>query len=253
MSQEPGPAPPGLGGLISGRRSLFLAIPVVVLLTVVVVVAFASGGGDGAPPSTPAVDDHDFAGLKSPEPEATLDPSALLPTVVPTVDINPQAVGDGDRLVIAKFGVNAPLTLKTVGTDGVMPNPNGPDDIAIYNFSAWPGKGGSPGLGGNTVLAGHVDSGTKACKNGSVPPPCQAVLWDLNGLRNGDEIELRFGGQSFRYRVTSNQPVSAASGPWDQIVSSTAQESITIITCGGDFNRQTREYSNRQVVTAVRV
>ena len=40
-----------------------------------------------------------------------------------------------------------------------------------------------------------------ACKNGSVPPPCQAVFWDINGLRNGDEIEIHLGGTVNRYRV----------------------------------------------------
>jgi LPXTG-site transpeptidase (sortase) family protein len=100
-----------------------------------------------------------------------------------------------------------------------------------------------------------VDSGQKACKNGTVPPPCQAVLWDLNDLNLGDEIELHVGGQVFKYKVTSNQPVSATlnDGTWDRIVTSTATESITIITCGGDFNRETREYTNRQVVTAERI
>ena len=32
-----------------------------------------------------------------------------------------------------------------------------------------------------------------------------------------------------------------------------AEESLTIITCGGNFNRETREYTNRQVVTAVKI
>lgn len=162
------------------------------------------------------------------------------------------SVGAEDRFVISKFGVDAPLTYRKVGKDGQMPNPDGPDDIAYYDFSEWPGIGGAPGKGGNGVFAGHVDSGQKSCKNGTVKPPCEAVLWDLNKLRAGDEIEVRVSGQSYEYRVTSNQPVPATTGPWDQIVSSTAEESITIITCGGDFNRETREYTNRQVVTAVR-
>jgi len=79
------------------------------------------------------------------------------------------------------------------------------------------------------------------------------VFWDINGLRIGDEIEVHLSGTVHKYRVTSNQPIHASTGPWDQIVSSTAQESITLITCGGDFNRETREYNNRQVVTAVRI
>ena len=78
------------------------------------------------------------------------------------------------------------------------------------------------------------------------------MLWDLNRLRVGDEIEIVLGGQSFKYTVSTNQPVSANNAPWDTIVSATPSESITIITCGGDFNRETREYTNRQVVTATK-
>jgi sortase (surface protein transpeptidase) len=130
-----------------------------------------------------------------------------------------------------------------------MPNPDGPDDVAYYDFSAWPGKGGRPGAG-NPVFAGHVDSGHQPCDYGTVPPPCTAVLWDLNNLALGDEIQIVVDGTLYKYSVTSNEPVHASSGPWDQIVSSTAQPTLTIITCGGDFNRETGEYDRRQVVKA---
>jgi LPXTG-site transpeptidase (sortase) family protein len=241
--QEPGsPAkfPLPIIGALGG------AIIVGILL---VVVAFGGGGDDG---DSNAANDGESGGLaptSQPTVEATID--LARPTVVG--DHNLDSVSADDRIVITKFGVDAPLTHRTVGLDGRMPNPEGPDDVAYYDFSAWPGKGGAPGLGGNAVFAGHVDSGLKACKNGSVQPPCQAVFWDISQLRVGDEVELHVGGTVHRYRVATNEPVSATNGPWDQIVSSTAEESITLITCGGDFNRETREYSNRQVVTAVRI
>jgi LPXTG-site transpeptidase (sortase) family protein len=238
-SPAPGRVPLPLIGALGG------AVLIGVLL---IAVAFSSGGGDDGGGSE---DDHDFAGLATfvPTIEATID--LARPTVV--ANNNPTSVGADDRLVISKFGIEAPLTLKTVGLDGVMPAPNGPDDVVIYDFSAWPGKGGAPGKGGNIIVSGHVDSGQKACKNGSVQPPCEAVFWDISRLRVGDEVEVKLGSDTHRYRVTSNQPVPAVSPLWDQIVSSTAQESITLITCGGDFNRETREYNSRQVVTAVRI
>jgi LPXTG-site transpeptidase (sortase) family protein len=213
--------------------------------------AIACGGGDKKGDGDGGDDFH--AGLASsteePTPEATID--LARPTVVPTANPNISSLGNGDRLIITKFGVDAPLTLKKVGTDGQMPDPETPDDVAYYDFTDWPGLGGGPGKGGNSVFAGHVDSGRKACKNGSVRPPCQAVFWDVNKLRTGDEIEVRVNGESFKYSVRANQAVPAATGPWEQIVSSTAEETITLITCGGTFSNG--EYSNRQVVTAVRI
>jgi LPXTG-site transpeptidase (sortase) family protein len=245
------------GGLLDSIKSGRAPLPVigglaalVVIGIIFVAVALGGGGGDddgdgntvvGATPTASS------GGLQTSQPtvEATLDPNR--PTA--TVQDHLKSVGPDDRLKIAKFGVDAPLTYRSVGLDGVMPNPEGSDDIAYYDFSAWPGKGGAPGIG-NAVLAGHVDSGSKPCKNGTVPPPCQAVLWDLNNLRVGDEIQVVVSGQTFTYVVTSNQPVNATTGPWDQIVTSTQKPTITIITCGGDFNRETREYTNRQVVVA---
>jgi LPXTG-site transpeptidase (sortase) family protein len=101
------------------------------------------------------------------------------------------------------------------------------------------------------VFAGHVDSGYKPCRNGTVKAPCAAVLYSLKTLKGGDEIEVRMAGESYLYQVTTNESINAATGPWDQIVASTPQETITIITCGGTF--RAGEYNNRQVVTAVRV
>ena len=221
-----------------------------VVFLVTFLAAACGSGGSGANSGTTGTDAVS-AGLATtlPTPEATIDLNR--PTAGAVEHLT--SVSAGDRFVISKFGVDAPLTYRKVEPDGVMPNPDGPDDIAYYDFSAWTGMGGAPGRGGNAVFAGHVDSGKKACKNGTVNPPCEAVLWDLNRLKLGDELEVRLSGQTFRYRVTSNQAVSAADGPWNQIVASTAEESMTVITCGGDFNRETGEYTYRQVVTAVRM
>jgi LPXTG-site transpeptidase (sortase) family protein len=226
----------------------------------VLFVALASGGGgdggNGNNDGNANAGDGASGGLASgtplASPEATIDLNR--PTPVATLDPNAPRPGNGngDTLVISKFGVSAPLTYKEVPADGVMPNPNGPDDVAYYDFKNHEGLGGVPGFG-NIVLAGHVDSGRAACRNGTVPPPCQAVFWDIGGLKVGDEIELNVSGKSFKYRVTSNQSVNAATGDWVSIVSSTQQESITLITCGGDFNPVTREYNHRQVVIGVRI
>jgi LPXTG-site transpeptidase (sortase) family protein len=229
----------------------------VVLAVVVLIVAVAaSGGGGGTQPSAGG------GGLitptgEEPTPEATIDLTA--PTVVATASPDAPLPGasSGDRIVIGKFGIDAPLSLKTVGVDGRMPNPNGPDDVAYYDFSNWPGKGGVPGApNSNVVVSGHVDWGAQhgvGCKNNTVPAPCEAVFWDISDLRVGDEVELVVGGATHRYRITSNQSVEAASADWNRIVSATAGETITMITCGGDFDRATLSYNRRQVVTGTKI
>lgn len=256
------PNPPGgenpIQALIQQIRNGQLPLPLlggiaaaVVVGIILVVVALGSGGdGDSTTLTRPTAQS---GGLQTarPTPRATID--LARPTAKPTGHWT--EVGPDFKFVVSKFGIEAPLTYRKVPPSGVMPNPDGPDDVAYYDFSDFEHYGGAPGLGGNSIFAGHVDSGSKPCNNGTVPPPCEAVLWDLNLLEPGDIIEIHANGDIYKYEVRTNQPISASlnDGTWDQIVSSTEEEMLTIITCGGDFNRETREYNNRQVVTATRV
>jgi hypothetical protein len=215
-------------------------------------VAVACGGGGGGSKS-----DNSGSG-SSASPTAL---AAVEPTVAPSPTPPPPPPGStaGDKVVISKIGVSAPVSLKQVGTDGQMPNPNGPDDIAFYDFDqgVWPGLGGLPGSGGNVILAGHVDWGVQhnglGCKNNTVRPPCQAVLWDLSKLGNGDVVEITAGDVTYRYQITASKSYSASYGDWNSVFSRKDQEVLTIVTCSGDFNPSTHEYGSRLVVTGVRI
>jgi len=266
MVQENGPDGPRrpdsprddspLTALVAKLRSGQLPLPLLgagaaVIVIGVILAAVALGGGSSSEGEEP--DDPFHAGLLTPDiqptPEATIDLNR--PTATAIGHLN--EVGAGDRLVIPKIGVDAHLVYykvkRTEDGRGVMPDPQTPDEIAYYDFSDFPGMGGGPGLGGNAIFSGHVDSGRKACKNGTVPPPCTAVLWDMRDLRPGDIIEVHLSGKVYKYAVTSNQPVPEDSN-FDPIFASTAKESLTLITCAGNFNRSTGRYTDRQVVTA---
>jgi len=78
---------------------------------------------------------------------------------------------------------------------------------------------------------------------------------DANGVMqspdNGDRIEVRLAdGTTFVYAVAVVNTFEAASAPVDQIVGPTTRETVTLITCAGQFNRQTRQYDKRLVVRA---
>jgi sortase (surface protein transpeptidase) len=157
----------------------------------------------------------------------------------------------GDRLTIKDIGVDARLVRKSVDKSGQMPEPDSNDDIVLYDFSGFKGYGGVPGKSGNAVFGGHLDSGSTPCRGGTLPPPCPAVLSNLGSVQRGSEIVVHLKGSIYRYVVTSNQSVPVGAN-WSQIVSSTSQESITIITCDGDFNYRTQTYNRRLVVRATR-
>lgn len=148
----------------------------------------------------------------------------------------------GARLIIPKIGVDAPFTYKAVGPDGQMPNPNGPNDVAYYDFGQWPGLGGLPNAGGNVILAGHVDYI-------NVGP---AVFWDVDTLVPGDIIQVRMqDGTVVEYAVEFNKWVQPGGADWSSIVAGTGDESITLITCTGEFSAG--HYDKRQVVWGRRV
>jgi hypothetical protein len=244
MVQGNEPGGTGLRKYLNDRRALPIlgGVAALIVLVIVVVLVVSGGGGDN---------NSLHAGLATAEPpaEATIDLNRQV--IAEAKNLNLSQLGPDDRFMIPKIAVDAPLTLKTVGSDGQMPDPDGPDDIAYYDFSAWAGLGGAPGVGGNGVFAGHIDSGRKACKNGTKKPPCEAVLWDMPRLKPGDEIQVRISGQTYKYQVKTNESVNASSAAWDQIVSSTVEDTITVITCIGEF--KAGEYNKRQVITAVKV
>ena len=162
----------------------------------------------------------------------------------PTETASPTQFADIERLIIPAISVDAPVTPNAVDRDGQMPSPDGPQDVIWYDFSALPGLGGRPGAGGNTILAGHVDY------HGYGP----AVFWDLRNVKQGDEITVRLrDGSEYKYTARSNRIVDPAAASFNEIVASTTEESLTVITCAGDFDPATRNYDMRRVVWAVRV
>jgi hypothetical protein len=233
--------------LLIGASAAALSL---ILLTAVAVVFAVSNADDEstavAPTATPRPSPSPSP---SPEPSVTLEPSPTVPPTVPGT--NPQ-----DRIVIEKANVNAPITLKSVPpTGGELPSPLGPDVVVFYDFAGFDGLGGYPGSGGTLVLSGHVDYGGGYCDNGTEPPPCTAVFWDLTQLDEGDFIELHVANGVHRYRVTGSDNIGATEQEkWDSVwTSSPDGERIALITCGGDFNRETHEYDSRHVVYGERV
>lgn len=223
-----------------------MRIAFVMLAGAALVGGAAACGGGGKAKATPspeaspdatATQTPASAGLKTP---ITISPGQTLTQE----DLAARGVGEpgrgdftGDRLLVPAIGVDAPFSYKVVGTDGQMPNPDGPEDVSYYDFSQWPLTGGLPGKGGNVVLAGHVDY------IGYGP----AVFWRLRELQIGDLVTIRMkDGTDVTYKVEFNKVIEVGDADWTGIVSSTADESVTLITCGGQF--EAGHYTSRQIV-----
>ena len=213
-----------------------------------------TAGGTGAADAVstvPPIDD-------TPEDLAALRIRSGLPTVTNIGDLHSKYGEPPDakfgRVRIPTLGVDAPLGGRVVGTDGLMKVPAGPADVVWYDFSRWPGLGGVPGAGGNAVFSGHVDYAARI-PYANVNYRGRGVLYGLGLLANGDEIEVEWFGRKLKYAVISRQTVSAERANWNEIFATRAQnrDSITLITCAGQFDATKQEYSDRVIVQAVRV
>jgi hypothetical protein len=149
----------------------------------------------------------------------------------------------GERVIIPKIGVDAPMTYHKVGLDGVMPQTDGPDDIAFYDFSDWSSPlGGFPGIGGNVVTVGLLDFAGRG----------PAVLFELRQLVAGDLVQVRLqDGTLITYAIEFNKVAPFASLDFDALFGTTADESITLYTGAPPFAGGS--YQNRRVAWGRRV
>lgn len=140
---------------------------------------------------------------------------------------------------IANAGVDAPIEKGDI-VDGVMQDPSGPWIVAWYDDLA------ALGEGGNVVMAGHVDYWDTG----------PAIFYTLGDLAPGDKIAVTgSAGEVYTYAVEWGQMYTLAeliSAAIQEIVGDTGRESLTLITCGGEFDPVAGEYLERLVVRAVR-
>jgi hypothetical protein len=138
-------------------------------------------------------------------------------------------------IVIEGARVDASVEKRNI-VDGIMKPPSGPTDVAWYVQTALPGEVG------NVVMVGHVDYW-------DVGP---AVFFHLQDLDEGDEIVVT-GTDGIRhvytvewvelYEVADLTDETAA-----EFVGPTQEASITLITCGGEFDYDRGVYLSRTVV-----
>lgn len=240
-----------------GGPAFLHKIPPAIVATLVALIAVALSacgsdgeGGTGVQGTVTPSATRSAEGTKTPASAGLLTPIAVSPGEELTLaDLAARGAGApargefaGERFLIPKLGIDAPFTVRVVGGDGQMPNPLGPEDVAWYDFSGWDGLGGLPGKGGNVVVAGHVDYINYG----------PAVFWDVRSLRPGDRVQIRLtGGSVIEYAIEFNKRVIADEADWTAIVAGTSEESVTVITCVGQFVNG--GYTERQIAWGRRV
>lgn len=138
------------------------------------------------------------------------------------------------------------ISLPTIDTEGFVENvgltknqeiqvPSNIHTVGWFNQSAKPGQ---PGV---SVIDGHVDGTTKP-----------GIFRRLSELKHGDQFTVRLGDESVRtYRVLNVETVDTAAALsvlFSQEPGVASQ--LNLITCTGTFNKQSKTYDKRVVVSA---
>ena len=150
--------------------------------------------------------------------------------------------GNPRYLSIPKLGIyNSRVIRVSKRGDGRLGTPTNIFDVGWYDGSSKPGQGGT------IIIDGH---------NGG--PNIEGVFKHIDTLVVGDVIEIALGGSDviYKYRVEENVEVKLENA--DKYMNKEARkspiegkESITLITCIGEWSEQQQTYLSRQFVRAV--
>ncbi len=152
----------------------------------------------------------------------------IIPTKIPEA-----VYGIPKTLQIAKINVNSPV--ESVGQDQqkAMDVPKDSDDAGWYDLGVKPGEKGS------AVLDGHLD------KSSGAP----AVFWNVSKLEVGDKIIVRDDlGHDHTFAVTEKAQYPYNDFPLQKVFGATDKRMLNLISCNGQWNTATKNYSHRTVI-----
>lgn len=140
---------------------------------------------------------------------------------------------DPSIFVIPKLTVHTEIEKVGVDAEGRMDIPKN------WQHVAWYAPGVKPGETGSAVIDGHVDTPTGA----------PAVFANLTHLTKGDEIIIiDTANQKYTYKVTHVVTYPLENVPLTDVFSKTNGNHLNLITCGGIWDRNKHQYTERTVV-----
>jgi sortase (surface protein transpeptidase) len=169
---------------------------------------------------------HALPHASSPAAHHALSPT---PTPIPKVKANPV------RLLIPALGVNAPIEMVGVTSNGDLAAPT----QHPWEDVGWYVSGPHPGERGSAVIDGHLD------RPGGYP----AVFWRLRNIHVGDEVQVTDAfGKSSRFHVTGIAFYPPQDAPIQEIFGNENGTYLNLITCAGDWIPSQHQTSLRLVV-----
>lgn len=142
------------------------------------------------------------------------------------------------RIVIPSLGVDAPVVDVGLDAAGAVAVPDDISTVGWYKFGVAPGS-----HQGSAVIVGHRDGTEQG----------HGALYDLALLDLDDKLAVTTEtGERLRYRVISRESVSKSAVPMGELFAVDGEPVLTLITCGGYYDRENGGYQDNVIVSAVR-
>jgi LPXTG-site transpeptidase (sortase) family protein len=219
--------------MVERRRARLPAVILTVSLLVLVGTAVAWRHASAEPPRA------DLTAATTRRTVTTTTPAAPTSTTA-TPDPNPRrpfvaaAAAPPTRLSIPAIGVDVRVT-------GVGLEPDGSMQIPAAEDAGWFSPGVHPGAPfGSAVLAAHIDFDGRP-----------GAFFRLRELQVGDAVTVTLADRtSLAYRVVDRFQVSKQDLAAKGVFRRTGAPTLTLVTCGGAFDRSSHHYRDNIVVQA---
>jgi hypothetical protein len=142
------------------------------------------------------------------------------------------------RLTAASAGIDMDVTDVGLLSDGTLEIPDRAAVAGWYRAMAAPGEDD-----GIALLAAHVDD-----------PDGLGPFAALKDISEGAEVDVELeDGQNVTYRVSAIEETSKETVDFERILDGSLGHHLVLVTCGGEFDWDTRHYENNVIVWAERV
>ncbi|MGW1886517.1 class F sortase [Streptomyces sp. NPDC001970] len=142
------------------------------------------------------------------------------------------------KVEIPSIGITAPVVARGLDATGAVD----PPPYAMPQTVGWFGTGTLPGTAGAALFVGHVDTETEP-----------AVFYGLSAARPGQKVRVtRTDGSVAEFTIDDVQVFSRDRFDAQKVygVRQPGRAELRLITCGGDYDSDSRSYTANVVVSA---
>jgi len=172
-------------------------------------------------------------------PAALATATATAPATATAAASDPGDVAPPARIRLPSLGVDTAVVAVGVDARGEMAVPEDVKETGWYRFGPAPGS-----ATGSSVVSGHVDDKLQG----------RGAFYRLVDLAVGDPVVVTTAaGADLAFRVSAVRRIPKSTLPVDELFARDGPPHLTLVTCGGAFDRALGSYRDNVVVTAVPV